>query len=334
MISFGQNITIADDPLRKISVDSLVKAIKSPKPDSVTLIRQLRIVCNIDKQQYSRLKRKLPYVVCGLFNPSFRRSDNFSSTSYFVVDLDHLCDKQIDAETLRQRLSKDERVLLFFASPSGDGLKIMFRLKEPCYDAGLYSIFYKSFLQKFATQYSVEQVVDSRTSDVTRACFLSHDPDAYYNPNATLVDVNGYIDINNTLSLFQGSKKEPVPKDKDIIESPSEPSSSTIDNIKQILNLAKSRKAQDACVYVPEQINEIMDSLVEYVTATGLSIVEIQNIQYGKKVKSRIDKKQAETNIFYGKKGFSVVVSPRTGTDQDTNRLVAELIQSFFDTQI
>ena len=105
MISFGQNITAVDDPLRKISVESLARAIKSPKPDSVTLIRQLRIVVNIDKQQYSRLKRQLPYVVGGLFNPMFRRTENFTSISYFIVDLDHLCDKQVDVDELRHRLS-------------------------------------------------------------------------------------------------------------------------------------------------------------------------------------------------------------------------------------
>ena len=36
--------------------------------------------------------------------------------------------------------------------------------------------------------------------------------------------------------------------------------------------------------------------------------------------------KQAETNIFYGKKGYSVVQSPRNGTDNRLNELVAQII--------
>lgn len=36
--------------------------------------------------------------------------------------------------------------------------------------------------------------------------------------------------------------------------------------------------------------------------------------------------KQAEINLFFGKKGFSVVQSPRTGTNAELNQLMADLI--------
>ncbi|GEM_PF-4480513 len=34
-------------------------------------------------------------------------------------------------------------------------------------------------------------------------------------------------------------------------------------------------------------------------------------------------------NIFYGKRGFSVVQSPKTGTDKDANELMVDVINSF-----
>lgn len=41
--------------------------------------------------------------------------------------------------------------------------------------------------------------------------------------------------------------------------------------------------------------------------------------------------KQAEVNLFYGKRGFSVVQSPRTGTNADLNQLMANLITGFIN---
>src|SRR3712207_8044592 len=39
-------------------------------------------------------------------------------------------------------------------------------------------------------------------SDVARACFVSVDPEAYYNPSAMPVDIHAYIDETNPESIF------------------------------------------------------------------------------------------------------------------------------------
>ena len=54
-------------------------------------------------------------------------------------------------------------------------------------------MFYKLFVHKFSVKYGLEQVVDTRTCDVTRACFLSADSEAYFNPEPELVVVDDYI---------------------------------------------------------------------------------------------------------------------------------------------
>ena len=74
-----------------------------------------------------------------------------------------------------------------------------------------------------------------------------------------------------------------------------------------------------------------MEELQKYITATGIQITEIINISYGKKIRMKSRTKQAEVNVFYGKRGFSVVKSPRSGTNEELNELMASLIQSFFD---
>jgi hypothetical protein len=277
------------------------------------------------------LKKQLPYLVCGTFSPPFRRSENFAYIQHFMIDIDKIIEKQLSICELKQRITKDERVLLCFVSPSEDGLKILFKLSEKCYDKGMFSLFYKAFSWQFARQYNIEQVVDFQTCDVTRACFVSYDPDAYYNPKAECIAIDHYLKNDDPTTLFdlkhelekKTSTQDPAPKepkedvDKDIIN-----------NIKAILN-PNLKTRQQKPVFVPEELNDIMEDLKQFITQTGIEVTEIINISYGKKIRMKSRLKQAEVNLFYGKRGFSVVKSPRTGTDDELNELTAELIQSF-----
>lgn len=61
------------------------------------------------------------------------------------------------------------------------------------------------------------------------------------------------------------------------------------------------------------------------------TLTEIINIQYGKKLRMSLGLKQAETNLFFGKRGFTVVVSPRCGTDSELNNVTADLIRSYIE---
>ena len=80
---------------------------------------------------------------------------------------------------------------------------------------------------------------------------------------------------------------------------------------------------------MPEQLNDIMDELASFITQTGMVIKEVINISYGKKIKTVVGVKEAEVNLFHGKKGFSVVQSPKTGTTPEMNQMLADLIQVF-----
>ena len=61
----------------------------------------------------------------------------------------------------------------------------------------------------------------------------------------------------------------------------------------------------------------------------GAVLAEVINIQYGKKLRFRVGMRKAEINLFYGKRGFSVVQSPRTGTDAEANALMADVVNCF-----
>ena len=68
-----------------------------------------------------------------------------------------------------------------------------------------------------------------------------------------------------------------------------------------------------------------------YIEKTGLQVTEILNIQYAKKIRARLGQREAEINLFYGKRGFSVVISPRLGTNGELNSLLAELVREFLE---
>lgn len=338
MISFGRNLTSSADKLEKMPLKQFYDMLRNPSSEMVAKLRQLQIVKDLDKKQYGVLKRQLPYMVAASFNPSFRLTENFAFAEYFIVDIDHLSDKGISLTELRKRLKADSRVVLCFASPSGDGLKVVFRFSERCYDAGKYALFYKLFVASLARQYGLEQVVDTRTSDVTRACFLSIDAEAYYNPDAEPVVMDGYVDFENPREAF-GKKKmmEMMEAEFPFAEAeedvrPKDPDSDVMARIKAKLNPKQAAKEEKREPYVPDELNQIMNGLKSFVEDTGVLLYETINIQYGKKLRFKVGLKQAEINLFYGRRGFTVVQSPRVGTNEELNALMADLIESYLKT--
>lgn len=339
MISIGNNVANINDALKKITVRYLCDAIRNPKPDIVARIRQLRIVKQLNPSQYANLKKTLPYFVCAMFNPPYRKTENFAYTEYFIIDIDKVSDKGLVVADLKQRLSQDSRVMMCFTSPSGDGLKVMMKLSERCYDAAVYKIFYRLFVEKFSLQYALQQVVDTKTCDVARACFISIDSALYFNPNSEPVDLKQYIDAEGNTQQALELKHETEKKAKEQNQHQpkaerSDPDKATMDLIRQTLNPNAKINKQKPPVYVPAQLEEIMDDLSLYITERGISITEVRNISYGKKLRFKIGLKQAEINLFFGKRGFTVVQSPRTGTDADMNQLMAEVVEAFIAEKV
>lgn len=337
MISCGNNIRSTEENLQKVRVDYLYQCIRVPRTDVAEKIARLRIIKGLDAKMYATQKRELPFFVCGMFTPAFRRKENFAYTEYFVLDIDHVQEKGHDLGELKQRLVNDSRVVLCFISPGQDGLKLMFKLKSRCYDAGIYSIFYKLFASMFSKQYNLQQVIDDRTCDVSRACFMSIDPDVYYNPVAELVDWEQLVNEQNSMALFENVKQVEEEQhqlgkecEKDELVS-NEPGAETMQRIKSLLNPARAKKEKIKEYFVPGILNDIIGDLKRYIEETGAIVTEIRDISYGKKIGVQVGVKFAEINLFYGKRGFNVVKSPKQGTSEELNAVVAELVTAFIE---
>ena len=124
----------------------------------------------------------------GIF--SQRKADKLIRHSFYVCfDFDHLN----DLESTFSKLVQDPyfETLLLFRSPSGDGLKWVVSMEENYVHrerffpaetpASYHTLFFYAVQHYIRNTYSLE--VDEKCKDVSRACLLPFDPQAYINPS-------------------------------------------------------------------------------------------------------------------------------------------------------
>ena len=145
------------------------------------LLRKLYIT---DKDAYDREKQKLPAVTfSGIF--SKRKADALIRHSGLVtIDIDGL--PLEDIPYLLSELAQVPQVALAFVSPSGAGIKAVVSVNPIPTDATEHKGAYEACKEHFetlATEFGFE--VDTSGSDVSRMCFLAHDPLAIVNHNPT-----------------------------------------------------------------------------------------------------------------------------------------------------
>ena len=330
---YGQNITQLADLLKPLKFESLCQAIQGKFKNLNEKISELRQIKQIDTHAYRKLKIQLPYFTIAQFNPPYRKSENVAYADYLIIDLDYLSQKQYNIHELKSKISKNSNVSLCFISPGFDGLKVLFKLEPYIYDKNIYKLFYKLYAVEFCRENRLEQVIDTSTCDITRATFFSYDPELYINNNAIPLDYQKYIDLNNTIELqrLEQKIKEEEKKQKhqqtdtknDILND------DTLLKIKQLLN--PQYKPPKKNIYVPQELNTVIPELQQYLNQVGLEVERVENIHYGKKIVVKLGFRWAELNIFYGKKGFSVVKTPKNGSDGELCEVTYQYIKQYLE---
>jgi hypothetical protein len=220
-------------------------------------------------------------------------------------------------------------VHLFFKSPGGDGIKVMFKLKENCHDASLFSAFYKIFGHHFGEKTGLLDVLDIKTSDVTRACFMSYDEEAYYNEDCECIDINDYLNKENIEQIEKNIKEIELKFDEQLSEIPKTNQNleqDVLDRIKAKLN-PKLKTIAEKQFFVPKEIDNHISLLTEELAALSLELYETEPIQYGRKIRIKTGRMFAEINIFYGKRGFTVVKTNKSGTNEALADLASKAIE-------
>lgn len=318
-LSLGKIITAPNDLLETVSLKQvhalIVGEASSVLPQETARLRKLAL---LDKNAYRTAKTRLPYVVGGLFDKGIRRTEHFSSIQLLILDIDHLPD--FDG-VIPAAVTADASVAMAFVSPSGQGFKVFLGLEAPCLDTKVFQAFYKSFASQFAERMGLGGSVDLRTSDVTRACFLAHDPSAYFNPNAQPLKL---YTAATELLFAETDTTEVVQEliDKKIINEVA-----YREVLREVSPHAPVRAVKK--VQVVQELLDLQPRLEDLCQKASLEVVELLPIQYGLKVMVKQGHRKAEVNVFWGKKGFSVVKSPKTGTDATLMDLLYGVIYQF-----
>jgi hypothetical protein len=330
------HITQPADPLGKIRLEQIKAAVTNPNSALPETVRALRSLRELDPRRYAARKTELPYVAVGIYHPPLRRKENFAFSEHLILDADHLAQNGLNPEELKASLAADKRVALMFTSPSADGLKIFFTLARRIHDPAYYSQFYRRFAAHFAAGCGLSHVLDMKTHDVSRACFLSYDPKAYFNPAHVPVDPEDFLspETDSAPGLFEQQaleelkKAEQEAKAKAREAAGSEPEPLPAD----VLNKIKSRLNPDfrpkvpRHVYEPPEIEAVMENLKEKLAQNGLTLLAANPIHYGKQLRVGMENLWAEVNLFYGKKGFTVVKTTKTGSTPELAELVSQTL--------
>lgn len=268
---------------------------------------RLRKIRDLDAKAYRSLKTRLPYLVGSDFGGGSRHSDSFVAAHYVLLDLDGMT---LPDGRVPDSIRKHESVRLAFVSPSGAGVKVLCVLAEPCTSLADFKTFYRPFASQFAEEVRLAGSLDLRTCDATRACFLSHDPDLYENRSAQPIYWRTYVP-----ELSQAERgDESLEGHNKAKEGPAPLNEAAYREVLREVNPRSTVKVVRQA-YVPEELTTMEDDIRRVCKANNLEVMNLSPINYGLKVQARQGYRLAEVNVFFGKKGFTVVRSPKTGTD-------------------
>lgn len=167
-------------PSKDITIEELIRELTNPVIQmKIQKIQEIKHSDKkIEKTEKNKLKKYLNYITpAGIFTKRNKKGIKIQS-GYAPIDIDDVD----EPEVLKNRLKNDPHIILMFVSPSGKGLKLLIEIPLNVEEYSERVNSYYGYLEK---AYNINtDSLDKATSDISRACFLSYDPDFYYNPLA------------------------------------------------------------------------------------------------------------------------------------------------------
>lgn len=132
----------------------------------------------MNAEEYSQNKRNLEAAAFGgTFTRRARRA-LAKASGLVVIDIDHV--EGAELTTIKARLLADRHTALCFVSPSGKGLKAV--LIAEFTDDATFKQAWRAIANYLKDSYSLN--IDESGKNIDRLCYVSYDPEAYYNPDA------------------------------------------------------------------------------------------------------------------------------------------------------
>ena len=167
------------------------------------------------KTKTDRFKKTLPaYAVAGLFGNGVTNKQFKSSSGLFLVDVDKLIDSE-EVNKVKQTLAGIPSVAFTFISPGALGLKAAFRIAPTFISNDTSHTVFKVIAAWLTDEFAIE--VDATCKDISRKCFVSHDPDIYVNEQAEPIDFMGLTEQYRKVAKL-GSIPSPKARNTELFE--------------------------------------------------------------------------------------------------------------------
>ena len=168
-------------PTEQVKLEVMLERIqKCVYKREVEALRALLVQGN--QAGYDLSKKKLPcFTPSGMFLGGRTMQFLVKYTGYVVLDMDKLPADIL--QSIRAIILLCTYTLACFVSPSGNGLKVLVRVNTGAED---HLNAYLSLQRYYSLLTGVK--IDPSGKDITRLCFVSADPDLYYNPDATVYE--------------------------------------------------------------------------------------------------------------------------------------------------
>lgn len=344
----GHNLRTTADPLVAVAIADLVGKIRTDD----RLRREtesLRNLLRMDPRAYKQSKPNLPYFCGSGFRQDHRKIEHFEAATLLTFDVDWGATDVRQAADVRARTYADAECLLGYVTPSGQGWRLVYALAEPITDVRVFKLVYKRMFAELLRRHPDLRGLDEVTHDPTRANFLAHDPGAHYFPLALPVAWGAWV--NEVSPSVWGTE---VPTQVDTAGPPvgkttgrqatlslgaqpsagdasGPPASPPYRDIRRVLSPPRGGNTYTQRApgrpFAPPELLEMIPAWSAALKAAEVTPVEEQRIPYGIKLLVSFDRRQATVNLFYGKRGFRIVVENRRGTDADLGAQVVTLLE-------
>ncbi len=166
-------------PVEDLAFENIIKDIKSEK--HLNKVRFYRdVLAQGQKERAEEVKKRLPAFTPSATFKDGRKQDFVQQHSGLIhLDFDKLTDQQLLYATVK--IEKDAFTHAFFRSPSNNGIKVFIKVNAT---AETHEQIYNQIKSHYEGLLTFK--ADEKCKDITRLCFISYDPEAYFNQESAV----------------------------------------------------------------------------------------------------------------------------------------------------
>lgn len=184
-------------PIKNISLRQVLEEIKTGVyKDDVEYLRGMKQMGN-DNLADDIKKKLFGFTTSGTFGAPRSKNNIETYSQTICLDFDKIPNGEI--ENLKQIVNNCSYTLASFISPSGQGLKV-FALVDSNVDNHTDAYIQVANYYKNLTGHEY----DSKCKDITRLCFVSYDPELFYNEDAEIFEIEEEVQL-----AISGLRREP-----------------------------------------------------------------------------------------------------------------------------